>query len=75
MRINTDISIPTITTVPNVPAVARSTHTVWSMWRRLRRRTMAPSRPAIYPDQLGLVLICFGVIGVGVYFAVRAFLG
>jgi len=47
--------------------------TVWSMWRRLRRRTMAPSRPAIYPDQLGLVLISIGAIALGVYALVRAF--
>ncbi|HEX3293128.1 MAG TPA: hypothetical protein VHR38_05275 [Solirubrobacterales bacterium] len=26
------------------------------MWRRFRRRTFAPRRPAIYPDQLGLVV-------------------
>ncbi len=42
------------------------------MWRRLRRRTMAPSRPAIYPDQLGLLLISLAVIGVGVWVIVRA---
>jgi hypothetical protein len=45
------------------------------MWRRLRRRTMAPSRPAIYPEQLGLVLICLAVIGFGVYAAVRVLVG
>jgi hypothetical protein len=45
------------------------------MWRRLRRRTMAPSRPAIYPDQLGLLLICLGVIALGIYVAVRVVLG
>ena len=37
------------------------------MWRRLRRRSMAPSRPAIYPDQLGLVLLSVGVIAGGAY--------
>jgi hypothetical protein len=42
------------------------------MWRRLRRRTMAPSRPAMYPEQLGLVLLTLLVIGVGVYLFVRA---
>jgi hypothetical protein len=41
------------------------------MWRRLRRRTMAPSRPAMYPEQLGLVLLTLAAIGVGVYLAVR----
>jgi hypothetical protein len=45
------------------------------MWRRLRRRTMAPSRPAIYPDQLGLVLISLAVIGFGIYVLVRSFAG
>jgi hypothetical protein len=36
---------------------------------------MAPSRPAMYPDQLGLVLICAFVIGLGIYVVVRAFTG
>jgi hypothetical protein len=43
------------------------------MWRRFRRRSMAPGRPAMYPDQLGLVLLCVAVIGLGVYAFVRAF--
>jgi hypothetical protein len=41
------------------------------MWRRLRRRTMAPSRPAMYPEQLGLVLLTLVAIGVGVWIAIR----
>jgi hypothetical protein len=45
------------------------------MWRRLRRRTMAPSKPAIYPEQLGLLLICLGVIALGLYAAVRLIVG
>jgi hypothetical protein len=45
------------------------------MWRRLRRRTMAPSRPAMYPEQLGLVLLTILAIGVGVYLALRALFG
>ena len=45
------------------------------MWRRLRRRTMAPSRPALYPDQLGLVLIVVAVIALGIYVAVRLLVG
>jgi hypothetical protein len=45
------------------------------MWRRLRRRTMAPSRPAIYPEQLGLVLVVVAAIGLGVYAAVRLLVG
>ena len=45
------------------------------MWRRLRRRTMAPSRPAMYPDQLGLVLITIAVVALGIYVVVRVFTG
>jgi hypothetical protein len=42
------------------------------MWRRLRRRTMAPSRPLMYPEQLGLILITLALIGVGIYVFIRA---
>jgi hypothetical protein len=42
------------------------------MWKRLRRRTMAPSRPALYPDQVGLLLFTLIAVGIGVYFFVRA---
>jgi hypothetical protein len=27
------------------------------MWRRLRRRTFAPTRPALFPEQWGLALV------------------
>jgi hypothetical protein len=36
---------------------------------------MAPSRPLIHPEQLGLVLICAGVIGLGLYATIRLFAG
>ena len=45
------------------------------LWRRLRRRTMAPSRPAVYPDQIGLVILTAVVIGLGIYVAVRILTG
>jgi hypothetical protein len=45
------------------------------MWRRLRRRSFAPSRPAIYPDQVGLALISLAVIVGGIYLIVRAVFG
>jgi len=45
------------------------------MWKRLRRRTFAPSRPALYGDQLGLVLICVLVIALGIYVVVRVVIG
>jgi len=41
------------------------------MWRRLRRRTMAPSRPAMYPDQLGLVLLTIAAVVLGAVVIVR----
>jgi hypothetical protein len=45
------------------------------VWKRLRRRTMAPSRPALYPEQVGLLLFSLLAIGVGVYFVARAVFG
>jgi len=45
------------------------------MWTRLRRKTMAPSRPAIFPEQLGLVLLCAGGIGAGIYLVIRLLVG
>jgi hypothetical protein len=27
------------------------------MWRRLRRRTFAPARPAVLPEQIGLIVL------------------
>jgi hypothetical protein len=27
------------------------------MWRRLRRKTFAPRRPVVFPDQWGLVIV------------------
>ena len=37
------------------------------MWRRLRRRTMAPSRPLLYPDQVGLALFSAVAIVGGIF--------
>jgi hypothetical protein len=39
--------------------------------RRLRRRTMAPSRPVLYPDQIGLFVFAVAAIAGGIYAAVR----
>ena len=45
------------------------------MWKRLRRRTMAPSRPAVYPEQVGLLFFSLLVIAGGVYALARVLLG
>ena len=45
------------------------------MWRRIRRRTMAPSRPLAYPEQVGLILLTVLAIAAGVYIAARVFFG
>jgi len=41
------------------------------MLDRLRRRSMAPSRPLLYPEQIGLALFSLIAIGGGIYFAVK----
>jgi hypothetical protein len=41
------------------------------MWKRLRRRTFAPSRPAVFPDQIGLLVVTLLAMGVGTYVVVR----
>ena len=44
------------------------------MWRRLRRKTFAPSRPAVLPDQWGLILVTAIAVALGVAFVVLAVL-
>jgi hypothetical protein len=41
------------------------------LWKRLRRRTMAPSRPALYPDQIGLFVFTVAALGAGIYAVFR----
>jgi hypothetical protein len=44
------------------------------MWKRLRRRTMAPSRPAVLPEQVGLLVFTLAAVAGGVYLVVRVVL-
>jgi hypothetical protein len=68
--------MPRIDTTITTTARPLSTFpTVLPMWRRLRRRTMAPSRPAVYPDQIGLLILSLAVIGAGIYLVVRILIG
>ena len=41
------------------------------MWKRFRRRTFAPSRPALYPDQMGLALFTVAALLIGTYVVAR----
>ena len=41
------------------------------MWKRLRRRTFAPSRPALYPDQIGLLVVSVVAMAAGIYVVAR----
>jgi hypothetical protein len=43
------------------------------MWKRLRRRTMAPSRPAVFPEQIGLVMVSVGAVIGGIVLLVYLF--
>jgi hypothetical protein len=41
------------------------------MFDRFRRRSMAPTRPLLYPDQIGLALFTLIALGVGIFAVVR----
>jgi hypothetical protein len=41
------------------------------MWKRLRRRTFAPGRPAVYPDQVGFVVVTVVALAAGIYVVAR----
>ena len=41
------------------------------MWKRLRRRSFAPGRPAIYPDQIGLAVVTLAALAGGIYVVAR----
>lgn len=36
------------------------------MWRRLRRRTFAPNRPLLWPEQFGLAFVTALVLVAGI---------
>jgi hypothetical protein len=41
------------------------------MWKRFRRRSLAPARPALYPDQLGLAVFTVLALAGGIYVVAR----
>jgi hypothetical protein len=45
------------------------------MWRRLRRRTFGPSRPAVFAEQVGLLMVTALVIVGGIVLVVLVLTG
>jgi hypothetical protein len=41
------------------------------VWRRLRRKTFAPRRPLLFPEQWGLFLVTLLALALGLWFAAR----
>ena len=41
------------------------------MWKRLRRRSFAPGRPALYSDQIGLAVFTLAALVGGIYVVAR----
>jgi len=41
------------------------------MWKRLRRRSLAPGRPALYRDQIGLAVVTLAALASGIYVVAR----
>ena len=41
------------------------------MWKRLRRRSLAPGRPALYPEQIGLAAFTLAGLAAGIYVVIR----
>ena len=37
------------------------------MWNRLRRRSLAPGRPAVYMEQIGLLVVTLVALAIGIY--------
>ena len=41
------------------------------MWNRLRRRSLAPGRPAVYMEQIGLLVVTVVALAIGIYVVAR----
>jgi hypothetical protein len=41
------------------------------MWKRLRRRSFAPGRPAVYMEQIGLLAVTVVALAIGIYVVAR----
>jgi hypothetical protein len=45
------------------------------VWKRLRRRSLAPRRPAVFPEQWPLVAVCLLVLAIGIGAVIVALAG
>ncbi|HEY2637953.1 MAG TPA: hypothetical protein VGI54_11220 [Solirubrobacteraceae bacterium] len=45
------------------------------IWRRLRRRTFAPRRPVLFPEQYGLALFTAAALVIGIAVVIWALHG
>jgi hypothetical protein len=41
------------------------------MWKRVRRRSFAPGRPAVYVEQIGLLVVTLVALAIGIYVVAR----
>jgi hypothetical protein len=41
------------------------------MWKRVRRRSFAPGRPAVYMEQIGLLAVTVVALAIGIYVVAR----
>ena len=41
------------------------------MWKRLRWRSLAPGRPAVYMEQIGLLVVTVVALAIGIYVVAR----
>jgi hypothetical protein len=39
---------------------------ITTVWKRLRRRTFAPRRPVVFPEQWGIVLVTALIVVLGI---------
>ena len=39
---------------------------ITGVWKRFRRKTFAPRRPAVFPEQYGLVMVTAVAIALGI---------
>jgi hypothetical protein len=62
-----------MTTKIKIPKVSCTTYSVpmpWPGWRRIRRRSLAPNRPVLFPEQYPLAILTLVVAVASIGFVV-----